>query len=472
MNNVLSKIIDDYSPQFNPKVTDGSAKEILRMAPEYLDMIFRSSIKSLSPEVKLSYKGYRRMMPDEEFTKIITSDSNKIQYDIAVSDLYVVEYIFEYLGEEIRKPIYLPYCDRGNLIKISNTVYNIVPVLSDTVISPNHKEVFVRLLKDKLTFSRKDYNFIVDKRLVVGQIIYAAIVKNNKTTTEDFLGKVVSTVSLSLLGQYGVREIMKKYAKDVDYIITDQDVEHLRDKYFIYESTKEKPTNLKASTYIGHNIKFLVNRNVDMSKHTYLENFIFGFLYTLDIMPDTASEFMETYNNKNVKDEIYYWRIILGKVVYKNAYSITRIAEDMEEHYDALQGYVDNLIKTKLADNKIYVDNFFDLLIVILDNYNKWLLSYKEYNSDINNRYIDILYYAMYNIILGFNKAILNLNKRGNKKLDGDLTSKEVKKILNNTIKARAIFELVKSSAMNICIQLTESTSDIMYPKVTALLED
>lgn len=473
MNNTLSRIVDNYTPQFTKKVVDGSAREVLKTAPQYLDEIFKSSIKSLSPTIPLTYIGYRRMMPDEEFVKIITSDSNKITYDIAVSDLYVIEYIFNYNGEEIRKPVYLPYCERGNLLKISNTFYNFVPILSDTVISPTYKEVFVRLLKDKLTFSRKTANFIVDGKLYIGQIVYTAIVKTNRMGITDNLGKATSSVSLYMLGEYGFKEIMKRYAKDVDYIITDQDVDQYRKDYIVYESVKERPSGLKITAYHGHNVKLLINRKTDMSKYPFLENFIFGFIYTLDLFPDDANDFINTYNSQNVKDEKLFWRIILGRIVYSNSFSIDRIVEDMNEHYVSLQYYLDELIAMKLADNGIRVSNFFDLLVVILANFNKWLLTSKEYNSNIGNRYIDILYYAMYDIIIGFNKAILNLNKRGSKKsLGGILSMKEVVKILNDYLKTRAIFGLVKSSAMNICIQLTEATSDIMYPKITALLDD
>lgn len=473
MNNTMSSIIDNYSPRFTKKVVDGSAKEILKLAPQYLDEIFRSSIKSLSPTIPLTYVGWRRMMPDEEFVKIITSDSNKITYDIAVSDLYVIEYIFDYNGEEIRKPIYLPYCERGNLLRISNTYYNFVPILSDTVVSPTHKEVFVRLLKDKLTFSRKTVNFLVNGKLYIGQIIYTAIVKTNRMNISDNLGNVQSAVSLYMLGQYGFKEIMARYAKDLDYIVTTDNVDKLRDTYNVYESIKERPSNLKTIAYQGHDVKVLINKKTDMSKYPFLENFIFGFIYTLDLFPEHSSDFMEAYTNNNIKDEILFWRILLGRIVYRNSFSIDRIVEDMEEHFSSLQYYLDELIASKLSDNGIRVTNFFDLLIVILSNFNRWLLTCKEYNSNIGNRYIDILYYAMYDIIIGFNKTILNLNKRGSKKaLGGILSKKEVVKILNDYLKTRAIFGLVKSSAMNICIQLTESTSDIMYPKVTALLDD
>ena len=66
---------------------------------------------------------------------------------------------------------------------------------------------------------------------------------------------------------------------------------------------------------------------------------------------------------------------------------------------------------------------------------------------------------------------ILNINKRANKKNGSILSYKEVVKIIGD-IKTKTIFQLVKSSSPNLALQQVECTSDIMYPKITALLED
>ena len=152
MNNVLASIMDNSTPKFTKQVVDGNAKEQLEVMPAYLDSIFRSSLKSLSPKVNLKYLGWRKCTPEEEFQKMVLTDNTKSQYDIASSDIYLTEYTFEFEGRQFSRYIYLPYANDANLIHISGTKYHIVPVLSDTVISPSHKELFVRLLKNKLPF--------------------------------------------------------------------------------------------------------------------------------------------------------------------------------------------------------------------------------------------------------------------------------------------------------------------------------
>ncbi len=68
---------------------------------------------------------------------------------------------------------------------ISNTPYHIVPVLSDTVISPDSSKVFLRLLKDKLDFRSSPRNFIVNDEEVLGYVIYTNIVKTAKLKLVD-----------------------------------------------------------------------------------------------------------------------------------------------------------------------------------------------------------------------------------------------------------------------------------------------
>lgn len=469
MNSILEQTIDKYCPKFNKNVTEGSAKDILKRLPAELDSIFKDSIKSLSPQIPLKYIGYRNMSPEEEYKNIILGTSDK-SYDIAVSDVYPIEFIFEFNGEMLIKPLYLPYCERGNLMKISNTYYSITPVLSDTVISPSHKEIFVRLLKDKITIKSVVRNFIFNNERIAGSVIYTSIVKTKQLPKSDSFGTHFTTIFLYLLGKYGLRETLRKYCDVTDFVITDKDITNLRSDYNIWESTKIKPKNYKDNGYIGHNLKICIAKKHNITP--ILENIVFGIIYTLDVLPDEAENILVGVNSGIVKDEIYQWRIIIGRIAYKNTFSIDRIVQDMTEHFDSLEGYIDSLIQTKLKDNGIRVNDFFDLIALIGNNYNNWVLNSKEYNSDINNRYIDIVYYILYDIIIGFNKIILNLNKRAGKKADG-MSKKEAWKIIQNNLFFKTILKLVKATEPNIAIQAqNDSSTDLIYPKVTALLED
>ena len=474
MNSVLAKVIDTKCPQFNKRVTDGNRKDILKKCPEYLDTVFRSSIKSLSPSVDLVYDGCRRMTPEEEYRANFIGTPPKAQYDIAVSDLYMVEFQFTYCQRDIiKKPVYLPYANEGNILKISDVVYAMMPVLSDTVISPSSTKVFIRLLKDKLTFESYIYNIVLNGNKEPKSLIYTTIIKTSKMTLMDYLGKVMSSASLYLLGKYGFINTIKRYCNTDRVIVTNKNVDYLREEYDVYESTKLKPKNLKDKQYVGHDVKICIHKSINASSSPFLENFIVGAIYTLDVLPFSADDFVEAVESGNLNDEKRHWRICLGRIAYNNTFSVDRYVADSNAHFVALEGYLDSLIKEKLKENNVVVDNFFDLIYILMDKFNLWLLGSKMYNNDLSNRYIDIYYYILYDIIVGFNKVILNINKRVDKKVGGPLDLKEINRIFNNDFGVKKIFSMVKSSQISLAIQsISDYTLDIKYPKITALLED
>ena len=467
MNNVLASIMDNSTPKFTKQVVDGNAKDQLEFMPAYLDSIFRSSLKSLSPKVNLKYLGWRKCTPEEEFQKMVLTDNTKSQYDIASSDIYLVEYTFEFEGRQFSRYIYLPYANDANLIHISGTKYHIVPVLSDTVISPSHKELFVRLLKNKLIFKSHLRNFVKDGRKEPAHVVYTNIIENNKGTKEP-ADKMLTSLAVYILGKYGFKESIRKYANRDDVIVTDQDVTNLRDTYHVYESTKSKPKQLRGLGYLGHNLKILVPK--DNPPNLFLENFIYGIIYTMDILPDDAIDCVNVINSGKLNDEILFWRLTLGKISYKATTSIMTMRDNIQEHYDTLEGYMDNLIQDKLAEKGVEIDNFFSLLALILGNFNTWLINSKEFNYDLSNRYIDVLYYLAYDIILGFNKVIIGINKRASKK--DTVSLEEIQKLFGLELTSKKIFGLVKSSATNITMMLADSVGDIKYPKITSTLED
>ena len=474
MNSVLANIIDTKCPQFNKRVSDGNIKDILKKCPEYLDTVFRSSIKSLAPSVDLVYDGCRRLTPEEEYRANFVGTPPKAQYDIAVSDLYMVEFQFTYCQRDvIKKPVYLPYANEGNILKISDVVYAMMPVLSDTVISPSSTHVFVRLLTATLTFESYIYNVILNGSKEPKSLIHTTIIKTSKMTLMDNLGKVMSAASLYLLGKYGFLESVRRYANTDKVIVSSKNVDHLREEYDVYESTKMRPKNLKDKYYTGHDVKICIHKSVNVTNNPFLENFIVGTIYTLDVLSFSADDFSNAVETGNLQDEIMFWRICLGRISYNNTFSVDRYVADSDAHFVALEGYLDSLIKEKLKENNIVVESFFDLIYVIMDKFNVWLLGSKMYNSDLSNRYIDIYYYILYDIIVGFNKVILNINKRADKKTGGPLDLKEINRIFNNDFGVKKIFSMVKSSQISLAIQsISDYTLDIKYPKITALLED
>ena len=465
MNEALTSIMAQHTPKISDKVVNGTAKQVLSEIPKYLDQFFRDSMRTVSKGIDFTYLGYRRLTPLEEYNLMVAKKDTTIEYDLSHNDVYIVEYRFEYMGQLISRPLYLPYAGSGNVMVMSSTSNHIMPVLSDTVVSPSPGGVFVRLLKAKLNFTAKARYFMVNGVKVKGSVINGVILRPKALV--DKIGNPMISTSLYMLGKYGLIESLKRFGKVSEIMVTDKDVTPM-DGWVVYTTTKTKPRGLKAIPYLPHNLHICVRGdNMDAQ---FVENLLFGVIYTADILPEISDDIVSLISMNSVKDEIEFWRIILGKVIYKNSYSVDRIYQDMAVHFDALEGYIDPIIKTKLRDGNVPVDDFFDLIAYILSNYNDWVLTSREYNSNIENRYIDILYYLTCDMIIGFNRVILNINKRATK--TSTVSHKEVAKILSNELGTKHIYSLTKSSEPNLAVANCDYSGDLKYPKLTSVLED
>lgn len=485
--------MDEHVPKLSKSVVDGTVKEVFESLPEWLDRVISSSIRSLHKDIPLEYVGFSYMSPEESFQKTFSGTTNKASFDLAHSDVYKVKYHFKYNGSEFDRTVLLPYASDGNIMTISGTRYSIVPIVSDTVISPARYQVFVRLLKDKLTFKEDSINFMHNGESTEGLLVWVEIMKNNVKSGE--LGKPVSCISLYLLGQYGFKGVVDKYFKldvtglmerefrDDDVIVTKDVTPEMREIYNVYESIGIKPAKVKTKgEYIPHDIKICVHK--DVPETPFIKHFIYGMLYSLDVMPWEGDEVLElikkSYSTKLseekklafLEDECFKWRIILGTIACKGEHSQKKITDDIKEHFKSIEYYVDDTIKIQLRETGIYVDDYFDLIYYILKMYSQWTLTFKSYNSNIKNRYLDVKYYICYEIILGFNKTILDINKRRQKAKDQNkyIREDEIKKIFDENFKQSRIYGIVKANKTNLAVTGADYSGDMKYVKCTCLL--
>ena len=466
MNPVLRNTLRRTTPRFNRDVVDGFAKKMLAKGPEWIDEQIKSSLTSLSDHIDFQYFGWRKVTPREELNKMILNRTSGVSYDLAVNDVYMIELQFAFKGERFSRHMYLIYCKDGNILSMSGSMYHCVPVLSDKVISPTNSRVFVRLHKVKSTFSAKPRNFIVDGVRVLGNVIHGNLLIVAIGQVVDYIGNPLTSVTLYLTGSMGLKQAIMKYTGASDVKVLQGDVGELALDYIVYESTRIKLRGLKSAGYTGHDVKILVSR--DVKKRKLCDNIVYGLIYTLELLPVVADDYVDAFNG-SLEDEIMLSRILLGRVIYKDSYSVDRVISDINEHYILLEGYLDEHLKDKLGEIGVHADDVFDLLAGIMEKYEYWTNDSAAYNANIENRYIDFMYYLFSDITIGFNKVILAMNKRMSK---SDMSIREVNKIMDKNFSPRKILSLTKSTKMNLAMNGCDCTSDIKYPKITSLLED
>jgi len=459
MNSVLEKLFKEQ-PQANQTMIDGFATKEVPKAPAYLDKVIISAMKSVNP--RFTYHGYRKLSPKEEYQL----KRNKPNHDLSGSDVLLYEYFFEYDGEKIpRKYLYMPFVRDAGIMEISGTKYAIVPVLTDTVISPSNNEVFVRLLKTKQFFRNTTRNIIKNGNSVIAEIVYSDGIASLDEKKQNLLGKVVTPVTLFIIGKYGFKESFKKYCNvEPIFTLSHEEAIKLKETHDIYQSNKIKPKSLKDIDYVPHDVHICIPKK---QNSLLAEKMAGTIIYTFDVLPKTAANIAESLH-AGLDIELSEWRVIIGRIAYKDFYIPSRGYDLIMDKYTLIESYLDSIVQEKLEESDIYVNDYYDLLVHMIDKYSEYLLKGKEYTNNIYNRYIDILYYLMFNFIYGVNTMIRDINNMSKNK---QLTIQNINKLMTRRLSSKTIFGITKSGAMNICVTPIDSTTDSMFSKITGILE-
>ena len=461
LNRPFQKMVEDLTTPWNSSIMNVLSTEMVKDVMGYLDKIVGSAMLSLNREIKLEYTGYKKLTPDEEFKVVSADGEKKKEYDFGRSDVRMVRLFFDFEGEPITpKNLYIPFVDEHGILHISDTKYLNIPVLSDTIVSPTSRNIFTRLLRDKVTFERESKVVLLNGRVLDGDLIYKNLYRTQNRVITDNLGKVVTPSPAYLFGEYGLIGTFERYAQTTPIIIYGEvDAEKYKD-YDIYSSTGDKPWSLKLEKekgiYTPHDAKLLVLK--EFNSDYFIQVLAVAFFYMLDVFPHLAEELVDTINSNNVEDEVKAWMILLSKIIFKNSYSAERGLGDMINHFQSLKSYIDPIVKEKLAENGLVINQFFDLIAYVCGVFKQLTTNYKLISADIRNRYVDILYYILYDIFEALIKTLFELNKKRDR---GMIINRElIDKTFNQTLSSKKIFNLNSKNGVNISLLLSDSVGD------------
>lgn len=477
MNPILSRALKSTTPEINHKLVRGIAKDTFAKIPMYLNEMIQIGLGKLNPNIDLQYKGYRIITPEEELMEDVYSRLSAKSADIAHNNTYLCCFEFTYNGIPYPKYIYLPYADDGNIFVVSGTSYVVMPVLTDLVISVKPNQLFIRLHIDKINvFSELRRVILNDKpnpELI--RMIYTSMLKG---PSDKMRTHAKTPLGLYLLCKFGLRYTIEKICRlkyeqfqvvyDPNNLITPE----THPDYNIYSTVGEKPKGYERNLfYRKHAIKVLIDKNVDMDP--MVTNVLAGIMVTFDLVNGAVEEDMDkALKEHNTAKEISIWRIMLGRAMYKNDISIDKIIDDVKQHIDAIDDYVDVILKRRLASGNVMIEDFWALVIYVINTYTQSVNNAKEYNRDINNVYLGLLYYICYDMITGINKAIKQLNQRYNKNGGRPPSKDELRRLISTELSEKSIFKLVKSSSSSLALGQADVSNDSLYFKLTALLEN
>lgn len=479
MNSVLARSLVSSTPQINDETVNGIAPAVFDTIPEYLNRMIKISMGRINKNVDFKYHGYYFPSPEEELMEDVYSRASNKPADITQNDVYLCCFKFTYNGTSIPKYIYLPFAEPGNLFTVSGTRYVVMPVITDLVISVKPDHLFVRLHKDKISVFAELRRVILNGNPApeLMKMLWCAILKG---PNDKMRPNPKTPLGLYLLAKFGLRKVLRDYCLVdptlVNIIYDENDAVYddpkIVNNYNIYSSVGERPKGYdRGSSYHVHKIKILVHKDLDMDP--MLTNLVIGVMYILDLVNGQVEEDLAKFiADRNVKKEIATWRFLLCKGVYKNIVTVDKINEDIEQHMDALDDYMDEILHAKLKHTGVIVPEFWDLVAHLINIYSASINNAKEYNRNPNSVYLDLNYIICYDIIVGFNRAIKQINQRMEKVGSKQPSRDEIKRIIGNDVSEKVIFNLVKSSSSSLALASADNSGDSFYYKGTAMIEN
>ncbi|WP_144106756.1 hypothetical protein [Paraburkholderia sp. BCC1886] len=442
MDHEIERLIDVNCAQLNPLIANGLAVTHLQEAEvlNYIDSVFRSAARGF-PE-GLTYAGWRRCTPMEELNEASRKKgNNKRMFDVAVSYLYMVKYFFNFKGKEIVRYMYLPFVSEAGSITISGSRFFISPVLSDRVISVGTDTVFVRLLRDVLTFERVTQNFNVNGHREQANVAWAMIYhKSAKMRKIKPTVRAHSTMVHYLFCKYGLMKTFEMFAQCTP-ILGGKEINedtYPSDQWVVCSSTQVKPKGFGRGLYEPSTLRIAVKR-VDYER-TMVRNMIAGLFYVVDHFPTRVKP--EYVNNTlpQYMDNTRTWIILMGHVLFSGNLPEGRLADDVEDHIRSLDEYIDSLVLKKFIEIGIPATDLYQFFGIIIEKITDWLFVAADKVNSMYDKELSILYFVLKDITTEIFKLYFKL-KAASKK---ELTEKDIVDRMNKTISTGLIFRITK----------------------------
>ncbi|QXN70464.1 putative RNA polymerase beta subunit [Bacillus phage vB_BspM_AgentSmith] len=450
----LASFIKERTPKFNKQLVEGLCYHRLKDAISYIDQFIRYSCEQKT-DTNLRYLGFKEVTPQEEL-KFLFNKSNRVTYDIARNDIYLVKFIFQYgEEEEIRESyFYMPFLEKGNSMHMSGNKFLISPVLADKVISIGEQIIFINILTAKYSFNRLHHNVSVDGAFRRVPLVLGELYKNQVKKLQDTT-KAKPTIMHYLLANYGYTKTMQMLLGFVPTPVYD----YTGSDKVVIASTGLKPRGYikDASIYEPTKIKFLIDHSQYNEEVLYC---IGNLYYVLDNFPDRIS--IEELDNTTI------WRWLLSEIIHTGLHSLSYLNEKINAHFNDLSSDFDIVTRKKLKDIDVDVTNLIELLLVIFKNFNSWMLTSNDRNLYHSKTY-EVESYVLSYLTSRITRAVLDINKEEMRTQGGLLESKTVDKIFKKYFGLRSVFGIRKETTF---VSTVNYSGDHLYFKRTSIVSE
>lgn len=456
----LARLIDQDTPKLNPDLANGLATKHLKHVEKYIDDVFRIASKDFPEGVR--YVRCERCTPREEYAEAVRKRNTRrglkkqtrSTFETARSDLYLMKFFFEFQGKPLQtRYVYLPFVSDAGSIVISGSRFNISPVISDRVISIGETNIFARLLRDKLTFERLTYEYMTPERREIVPVVHGQIYHSNNRKNRPAVPACTTAVHY-LFCKYGLKETFQKFADCEPIVVENINYnEWPEEDWVVCNSSGIKPTkNFNRALYTPTNLAIVIPR----TKYTdTVRSLVAGFYYVADHFPQQISA--------RYVDDPRHWMLMMGLMLFSGDTNHGRIYDDMKNHIESLDEYIDPIMIERMREIGIVVNDFYEFLAFIINNFNDWLLNYRTKINTMYDKELNVLYHVTYSIIKSFFLIHYKLKSAAKK----GLTDKECDNIIGKYLKTGLIYSLIKDSGV---VSSSSYSGDNKTFKITSTL--
>lgn len=453
MDDQLHALMASQFPKINPDIANGLATVHMKHVERYVDDVMRSASQGF-PE-GLRYLGCQKCTPIEEFNIVTKPKNNKRSFSVSRSDLYLMKYFFELHGQPMEpRYLYLPYVGEGGTITMGGSRYVVSPVLTDKVISIGLNNVFVRLLRDKVTFERVAHGVMFDFNREIVKIPWSLIYHSKAKAKVKTIVKAKCSLLHFMLCKYGFTKTFEKFAGiSVKIGRTEINPETYPEKdWVIVSSTGLKPKTAGKGFYDPSTIRLAIRRQ---EFTPLVKTMVSNFIYIVDHFPSRIEP--------EWVDDTRWWCILMGHILFGPAYGEAKLYDDVSNHIRSLDEYIDGLVRIKLKDIGHNVEDIYDLFAIVMKNMDTWLVTAADKVSSMYDKELSILYH----ILECINNSIFRLNFKLKVTAKRQLTEKEVTNVFNSILSTGKIYDITKQ---HVSMSNIDYSGDNKVFKMTSLL--
>lgn len=455
-----------HSPEFNEDVVNGIACIDVPLAKQYIDNIIRCG-ESQYPE-GFEYVGSVRCTPSEEINVIARprSGGNRI-YDIAKNSTYLVRYMFKYNGQPLQDQyLYLPFVGQGGMLHVAGKQFMVAPVMGDIAFEVDENSVFIRIPRAPISFNRDNYICVIDDVRTSDTIVHSLL--HNKggkksTNRSDLirLGSVHTTMAHYLFCKYGLEGAFKKYVGASPVVIRQEEYnvrKYPKADWVKVSSLRKAPDHINQRRQydaIATDVVLLVPRShwTPMAK-----SFAMAFYYVIDHFPDYVEDHTELMGS-------WRWCVFLAFILWGEGNKYGKLVEDVENHLNTLDGYVDQETIRTLDEVNVHCEDLYDLMAHIIVEMDGMLERNRGHEACLYGKRLEVLRYLLRDINNSMFTFLFKITSNSRKNME----AADYENILRKFFKPWLIHG-ISSAAEHPEVSSVSNPSDNQFFKVTSTI--